>query len=174
MNGEWSAVNSNQPIKRSMEFFRTFWRMNQSVRRIVQKTAADNGLTVPQYALLMAIAPRKEMTQKELGKVLQFPKSTLSQSVAGLVQAGLLVRHPVEDNRREMQLILSEQGKVLYDSMMEQEGSITHSFESAIQTLSDKQYDDLLEAILQISIYLEKADEGEIQYDKNTEKPGSL
>ena len=70
-------------------------------------------LSIPQYSVLMTIAPRKGMTQKQIGEVLQIPKSTLSQAVDGLVQTGWIHRQSVEDNRREMQLSLSEKGKTL-------------------------------------------------------------
>ncbi|MBS4190625.1 MarR family transcriptional regulator [Bacillus sp. FJAT-49705] len=157
----------NQAFLRSSELFRTLWRVNLSMRRIVQKSAADNNLSVPQYAVLMTLTPRKEMTQKQLGTVMQFPKSTLSQAVDGLVQAGLINRHPVKENRREMQLIVSEKGKMLYETIKRKEGSIHHAFESAIDTLSVKQYDELLCSLRQIASFLENESEenGESKHD---------
>lgn len=148
---------------RSGELFRIIWRVNFSMRRIVQRTALANNLTVPQYALLMTLAPHEEMTQKELGQVMQFPKSTLSQAVDGLVQAELIDRHPVKENRREMQLLITEKGKMLSTRMKKQEGGINDAFESAIDTLSAKQYKELLASLGQIATFLEEksAEQGE-------------
>lgn len=145
-----------QSFMRSGELFRTIWRVNLSMRTMVQKTAMANELTTPQYAVLMTLAPYGELTQKELGQVMQFPKSTLSQAVDGLVQAGLVDRHPVKENRREMQLIVSEKGKLLFENMKRQEGSINHSFELAIDTLTAKQYEELLASLQQIASFLEE------------------
>ncbi|KAB2334791.1 MarR family transcriptional regulator [Cytobacillus depressus] len=146
----------NQPNMRSGELFRAIWRVNLSMRKIVQRTAVTNDLTVPQYAVLMTLAPYREMTQKELGQMMQFPKSTLSQAVDGLVQAGFMERHPVKENRREMQLILSNEGKTQIQTMKEQEGGINRVFESAIDTLQAKQYAELLASLDQIAKFLEE------------------
>jgi DNA-binding MarR family transcriptional regulator len=148
--------HENKSIERSSELFRSFWRVNHSMRQFIHKTAMANDLSIPQYALLMTLAPKREMTQKQLGNKTHFPKSTLSQAVDGLVQLELITRHPVEENRREMQLTLSEKGKLLYETMRLQEGSIYLALESAIDTLTEKQYDEVLSVQLQIAIVLEK------------------
>lgn len=141
---------------RSVQLLRSFWNVQKNLVRFVQKTAVENDLTVPQYTLLVAIAPNKEVTQKSLGEKTFLPKSTLSQAVDGLVQAGLLNRQPVEGNRREIQLSLSEQGESLLKKIHLQAGGIHQIFGSAIESLTDQQYKDLLEAHLQISTYLEE------------------
>ncbi|MFB7304432.1 MarR family winged helix-turn-helix transcriptional regulator [Heyndrickxia sporothermodurans] len=140
----------------SLEILRAFDRVQQNARKIFQKTAFDHNLSIPQLVLLTKLAPQIEMTQKELGKETQLPKSTLSQAVDGLVLAGLIHRHPVEDNRREMQLILSEKGKEFFDTIWVQKGSIHHAFECALQTFTEKQSEDFLAALLQIALFLEK------------------
>ncbi len=142
-------------IERSSELFRSFWLVNHSMRQIIHKTATANDLSIPQYALLMTIAPYEEMTQKKLGNHTLFPKSTLSQAVDGLVQAELIYRHPVKDNRREMNLILSEKGKKLYETMSRQKGSIHQALELAIQTLTEEQYNGLLSTQQQIVMALD-------------------
>ncbi|MBL5768478.1 MarR family transcriptional regulator [Bacillus sporothermodurans] len=140
----------------SLEILRAFDHVQQNARKIFQKTASDHNLSIPQLVLLTKLAPQIEMTQKELGKETQLPKSTLSQAVDGLVLAGLIHRHPVEDNRREMQLILSEKGKEFFDTIWFQKGSIHHAFECALRTFTEKQSEDFLAALRQIALFLEK------------------
>lgn len=146
--------NKQQSFKRSSELFRSIWRLNQSMRSFVQKTALENDLSVPQYAVLMMVAPKKEITQKQLGNLMKFPKSTLSQAVDGLVQADLIMRHPVEDNRREMQLILSEKGKLLYEKIRNQKGSVHRALETAIDTLDENQFEQAIATLGQIATFL--------------------
>ena len=146
--------DETKAFKRSSQLFRSIWRINQSIRIFAQKTALDNDLSIPQYALLMMLAPKKEITQKEIGQIMKFPKSTLSQAVDGLVQANLIMRHPVKDNRREMQLILTDNGKKLYEKIREQDGSIHQVLEEAIDSLSDNQFEEMLETLSQISAFL--------------------
>lgn len=142
---------------RSEKLLHSFWHVNHCIRRIVQRTALENELTIPQYALLITLAPFEEMTQKQLGKATFFPKSTLSQAVEGLVQAELIQRNPVEDNRREMLLTLSDKGQLLYNKIQSQESSVIKAFELATDSLSEKQYDDLLTSQRQIITLLEEA-----------------
>jgi DNA-binding MarR family transcriptional regulator len=124
--------------------------------QFVHKTALEHGLTVPQYSLLMTIAPNKEITQKKLGEIVQIPKSTLSQSVDGLVQAGWIERDPVPDNRREMQLILSEKGKILYETIAQKKGTIHQVIDSVLNTLTEKQFEEIQATLLHIADSLEK------------------
>lgn len=150
-------MNKESPyFIRTVEVLRSFERVNHNMRKIFQKTALDNNLSIQQFALLMKIAPHKEMTQKDLGKETHIPKSTLSQAVDGLVLAGLLIRHPVEDNRREMQLILSDKGKELIETIWMQKGSIHQAFESALHNFTEKQCEELLASLSHIAMFLEK------------------
>ncbi|TQR20288.1 MarR family winged helix-turn-helix transcriptional regulator [Psychrobacillus vulpis] len=140
---------------KSSKFLHSFWQVNRSLMRYVHKTASENDLSIPQYSALMTIAPHKEMTQKELGEILQMPKSTLSQAIDGLVQADWLHRQPVQDNRREMQLMLTEKGAVLFKKVKLQKGSFHQTIDSAIDTLSEKQFEDLLSTLHHIAEFLE-------------------
>lgn len=147
--------HENQEFVRSTNLLKSFFSVHKSLGRLFQKTAAENGLTVPQYSVLMFIAPFKKITQKNLGEKVHMPKSTLSQAVDGLVKAGLIHRQQVEGNRREMQLSLSKKGEDLIKTVPQQEGSIHQVFKSACDKLSEKQYEELLQAHLQIKTSLE-------------------
>jgi DNA-binding MarR family transcriptional regulator len=146
--------SKNQKLKRSTELLRSFLNVQKNLMRFVHKTAVENGLSIPQYSILMTIAPHKEMTQKYLGEKTFLPKSTLSQAIDGLVQAGWLNRQQVEGNRREMQLTISEKGEALVKTIYLHEGGVHEVFQSAVETLTERQYEETLEVHLQISNYL--------------------
>ncbi|MDX8342554.1 MarR family winged helix-turn-helix transcriptional regulator [Rossellomorea sp. YZS02] len=150
----------NGRITPAQQLLRSFSRVNKTMMRFVQKTAADNDLSVPQYTILVTIAPVKEMTQKEVGEKTFLPKSTLSQAVEGLVQAGYLERQQVEDNRREMLLSLSHEGETMLKGIHKQEGSIHQLTAGAVGTLSEEEFAGLLRAHEQIADFFdEKAKE---------------
>ncbi|MGE7185026.1 MarR family winged helix-turn-helix transcriptional regulator [Peribacillus sp. NPDC006672] len=140
---------------RSVQLLRSFSNVQKNIMRFVQKTAAENGLTVPQYSILMTISPHKEITQKIVGEKTFLPKSTLSQAVDGLVRGGMLQREHVEGNRREIQLSITEKGKNSLKMIHFQEGSIHQIFQSAIELLSEEQFEELLETHLLITNFLE-------------------
>ncbi|MFK2826191.1 MarR family transcriptional regulator [Bacillus sp. B190/17] len=146
----------SQKFMRSIQLLRSFSNVQKNMMRFIQKTAADNDLSVPQYTILMAIASHKKMTQKSVGEKTLLPKSTLSQAVDGLVQAGWLNRQQVEGNRREIELTISEQGEAFVKMMHAQEGGIHQVFQSAVELLTDKQYEELLDVHEKISNCLEK------------------
>ncbi|MDW7614990.1 MarR family winged helix-turn-helix transcriptional regulator [Peribacillus simplex] len=148
-------MENEKQIIRSVQLLRSFWNVQKNIMRFVQKTAAENDLTVPQYSILMTISPHKETTQKIVGEKTYLPKSTLSQAVDGLVRAGMLQREHVEGNRREIQLSITEKGEKSLKMIHFQEGSIHQIFQSAIELLSEEQYEDLLETHLQITNFLE-------------------
>ena len=142
-------------MMRSAQLLRSFWNVQKNIMRIVQKTAVEYGLSVPQYSILMTIILHKEMTQKNVGEKTFLPKSTLSQSVDGLVRAGLLHREPVEGNRREIQLTITEKGKNLLKTIHLHEGSIHQSFQAVVERFTEEQFEGLIGTHLQITNYLE-------------------
>ncbi|MEI2664124.1 MarR family winged helix-turn-helix transcriptional regulator [Rossellomorea sp. LJF3] len=146
----------NHQITPALQLLRSFSRVNKTMMRFVQKTAADNGLSVPQYTILVTIAPEKELTQKTIGERTFLPKSTLSQAVDGLVQAGFLNRQQVEDNRREMLLSLSHQGETMLKGIHKQEGSIHQLTAGAVETLSEGEFAGLLQAHEKIADYFDE------------------
>lgn len=141
---------------KSSEFLHSLRRISRQQLQFVQKVALEHDLTVPQYSLLMTIAPHKEITQKQLGEIVQIPKSTLSQSVDVLVQAGWIEREPVPDNRREMQLILNETGKMLFEQINRQKGTLHQVIDSILETLPEKQYEEFQATLHYIADNLEK------------------
>lgn len=143
-------MDFNISDNKSSDFLHSFWRVNRNLMRIVHNTAQEYGLSIPQYSVLMIIAPRKEMTQKQLGEILQIPKSTLSQAVDGLVQTEWIHRQPVQDNRREMQLIISEKGNALFEKI-----SIHQTIETVINTIGSNQYEEFQNTLHQIAKLLE-------------------
>lgn len=151
--------NESQELMRSTILLNSFWKMQKNVMQFVQKTASNNDLSVPQYSILMTMTHFDNMTQKAVGEKTFLPKSTLSQAVDGLVQSGLLNRHQLESNRREMQLSISEQGKTLIKAIHFQKDGIHQVFHNAIEQLTEKQYQELIQTHIQITTYLEEQKE---------------
>ncbi|WP_342742428.1 MarR family winged helix-turn-helix transcriptional regulator [Paenisporosarcina indica] len=135
--------------------------------RFVQKSALENGLSVPQYTIMMTIIHHKEMTQKVVGEKTFLPKSTLSQAVDGLVREGLLDRQQVEGNRREILLSLNEKGMERIKMIHLQEGGIHQIFHSVVESLTESQVEELLGTHHQITTFLETyiSEQGEVQND---------
>lgn len=144
-----------------MRLLYSFFNIHKNLVRLAKETAASNGLTMPQFSVLMMIAPHKKMTQKILGERMFMPKSTLSQAVESLVKAGFIRRRPVEGNRRELELILSDEGEAFFNDLLSQEDGVAKCFSRACHALSEQQYRQLLEAHEVLAEVLKK--QGEIK-----------
>jgi DNA-binding MarR family transcriptional regulator len=145
----------NEKMLKSIQLLHSFWNVQKNLIKLAQKSAIENGLSVPQYSILMAMKLNKEMIQKNVGEVTFLPKSTLSQAVDGLVREGIINRQQVEGNRREIMLSVTEKGEALIKDIYLQEDGIHQVFHSVVEDMSDSQYDELLRGHLQITTFLE-------------------
>lgn len=141
---------------RSLTLMNSLWDMQRQFMNSVKHTAAYSNLSIPQYAVLMRMSHSEMMTQKRIGEKTHLPKSTLSQAVEGLVKSGILERQHVEGDRREVQLLLTESGKKLIDKIHTQHDGIHQLFHEAVETLTDKQFSELINAHQHIINYFEK------------------
>lgn len=147
----------NDPhFTRSAQLLRSFWNVNKNIMRLIQTTASENGLSVPQYTILLTISQHREIVQKTVGELTFLPKSTLSQAVDGLVNLELITRKQVEGNRRETLLSITEKGFELIKKLHLHEGGIHQVFQLAIESLTEEQFNDLLNAHSKITENLEK------------------
>ena len=149
-------MNNNTELENSIELMHSFWNIQKNLMRFVQKTAADNDLSVPQYTILMMLIHQDVISQKAVQEKTFLPKSTLSQAIDGLVQSGLLDRQQVEGNRREMQLSICQKGKDLIDKIHLQKDGLHQLFHHAVESLTDRQFQDLLHSHNQIASYFEE------------------
>lgn len=145
----------NESMMKSTQLLHSFWNVQKNLMRLVQKSAVENGLSVPQYSILMTMKLTKEMTQKSVGEKTFLPKSTLSQAVDGLVREGRINRQQVEGNRRETMLSVTEKGQELIKMIHLQDGGIHQVLQSAVELLSGSQFEELLRTHHQITTYLE-------------------
>lgn len=129
---------------RSATMMRSFWNIQRHLMRFAHQTAQENGLSMPQFHSLMTIAPRGPITQKDLAAQTHLPKSTLSQSIEGLVQSGWIVRETNEQNRREVILSLSEQGERFVQEMKQQETGMQQRLEKILETIDLEAFEQML------------------------------
>ncbi|MGQ5701368.1 MarR family winged helix-turn-helix transcriptional regulator [Sandaracinobacteroides sp. A072] len=86
---------------------------NAVSERIAGVYRARFGLRIPEWRLLAVIAERKHATQAELAVATRMDKMTISRAAAALVDRGL-VKRTRSDDRRTLDLSLSEEGALLY------------------------------------------------------------
>ncbi|MCY1692394.1 MarR family transcriptional regulator [Exiguobacterium sp. SL14] len=130
---------------RSTAMMQSFWNVQRHLVRARHQTAQENGLSLPQFHSLMTIAPRGPISQKALATHTHLPKSTLSQSIEGLVQSYWVIREMNPDNRREVVLSLSDQGRQFVTEIQEQEKGMQRQLEQVLATIDPDVFEQMLE-----------------------------
>lgn len=151
-------MQNNKEPDNYMKLMLSFGHVQKNMVRLIQKAAAEKELSVPQYSILMTIFNCDEMTQKKVGEKTFLPKSTLSQSVDGLVKEGYIDRQQVACNRREMMLSLSDRGRALVNGFHLQEDGVYQVFKAASEQFTEEQVEELLRAHQKISEYLTRTE----------------
>ena len=99
----------------------------------------------------MMLNEQGAITQKELVQRTRMPKSTLSQSLDGLVERGLIRRDINPDNRREVVLTIDQSGKRLIEEIEQQEEGTEHQLNQILARLDEETYRHMIEAHQQIA-----------------------
>lgn len=90
-----------------------FVRLQQRLSAAVGAQLKGIGLSIPQFDLLSTLTEREGITQQELAERLYVTKGNVSGLVDRLVDAGLVVRRPIPDDRRSHALHLTPRGREL-------------------------------------------------------------
>lgn len=151
----------NPSMTSSVELLQSFACVQKNIFHLIQKSAADNGLSVPQYSVLMTLTSDPAMTQKVIGEKTFLPKSTLSQAVDGLVKEGLLERKQVEGNRRKVLISLSEKGLEFLQTLDQKDSSVLNVFQTVIKALDPQDVRNLIDTHARIKTLLESNEQEE-------------
>ncbi len=90
--------------------------MHRSMRGFV-RYAREHGFSVSQISALFQIGHRGQLGVSDVGETLGVTNAAASQLIDRLVQQGLLLRSENPQDRREKQLVLTDQGRqVIQDS----------------------------------------------------------
>jgi DNA-binding MarR family transcriptional regulator len=92
-------------------FRKTLRRFEQMVAAQLKGSSDCNGVTLSQCHALLEIENRDQLSLGELAQQLGLDKSTLSRTIDGLVNIGLVQRAPDPDDRRSIRLSLTGQGR---------------------------------------------------------------
>jgi len=136
---------------------RQFRKSLRSFERLVASqlkgSSCCSGVTLAQCHTILEIEAQGEPTLNELAQSLGLDKSTLSRTIDGLVNIGLVERATHPDDRRSIRLSLTEQGRRTCDRInaqndafytrilarIEPEGlpAVLQAFETLVRAMAD-------------------------------------
>lgn len=88
-------------------------QVNKKLERVQRITVRDTGLTPPQFVTLSQLWERDGQPLKDLAAGNHCTPATMTTIVDGLERKGLATREPHPDDRRSLQVRLTEEGKRL-------------------------------------------------------------
>lgn len=107
----------------AMRVWFRFLRMHQRVSMAMTARLRAIGLSVPQFDLLSTLSEREGITQSELAERLYVTKGNVSGLVDRLVEAGLVERRAIANDRRSYALHLTAHGRELAHKGLEAQRS---------------------------------------------------
>ena len=110
----------------------------------------DPPLTVPQYLALRSIA-REQVSGSELARRTGVSEPAVSQLLAGLAGGGLIERSPAADDRRRLELTLSDAGRDVLDAA---ESTLRARVSTLLADLPRPESDALSRALPQVEALL--------------------
>ncbi len=84
-------------------------RLLARLARVAEQACQASGISLPQYRLLVSVSGQPQRPS-ELATRVGVSRPTLTSLVDGLEQAGLLQRFPVPNDRRGIQLVVTDAG----------------------------------------------------------------
>lgn len=111
------AANLHSVKSKSLKKFRRLIRSFEKELGIQVKSDYNCGVTVVQCHTLLELAKLGKCNLNQLAASLHLDKSTVSRTINGLVDKGMVERTIPPENRRITQLVLSEKGKEICHSI---------------------------------------------------------
>lgn len=106
------AAPSQEPADPLRVWFR-FVRLNRRVTAAIGAELRAIGLSIPQFDVLSTLTEREGLTQQELAARLYVTKGNVSGLIDRLVEAGLVERRAIPEDRRSHALHLTDGGAAL-------------------------------------------------------------
>ncbi|MFW0790595.1 MarR family winged helix-turn-helix transcriptional regulator [Gordonia sp. CPCC 205333] len=91
---------------------------NRSVLKIYRRLLEPLGLTHPQYLVMLAMWETSPRAVKDIGAALQLDSATLSPLLKRLEAAGLITRQRRGDDERNVDIVLTNDGRVLREKAL--------------------------------------------------------
>jgi DNA-binding MarR family transcriptional regulator len=111
-------------LKQIRTFRQTLRRFERLVVTQFKGFGCCSGVSLAQCHALMEIDSRGSLSLLDLAQGLGLDKSTLSRTVDGLVNIGLVERRPHPNDRRSIQLFLTDQGQRTCDDINEKNDAL--------------------------------------------------
>ncbi len=103
-----------QSIRNYTKQIDSFW---SELSKIYKEWAKKNGMDYYEFSILYEISQYEKVTQKEICEAYNYPKQSINNVAIELRKKGLIEFTPSEKDKREKQMILTDEGKVFSEKV---------------------------------------------------------
>src|SRR5699024_7082276 len=103
-------VNVNKPIPLDDHLCFSLYATSRAIQKLYHDGLSKNGLTYPQYLVLVSLYQYKELTVKRLGELLSLDSGTLTPMLKRMENEKLVTRQRSKDDERVVNVHLTEEG----------------------------------------------------------------
>lgn len=114
----------------------------------MKKGLEPHGLNLGQFAIMMTLLEKDNVTQTEIGKKVSMPGYATTRNIDVLEKNGLLERHESTISRRSFCIRLTVKGKALAPILFSIVGNVNKNTFSILDENEEKQFKLLLTKIL--------------------------
>lgn len=140
----------------SKTFFYQFGKALYHVDAVYEEFAKQSGVASPTMLwILYALGDGKEHTQREICLDWDLPKSTVNTVMSDLKRKGYVELIPIKGKRREMNIVLTDQGKMYAEKLLFD----IYKKEANVFSKLDKQDLIVIECLEKIAKYLRSEEE---------------
>lgn len=90
---------------------RTIGRYQRSIRLAIEQAEGPDRLTMPQLRCLQAIAADGSTLTTHLARKMNVAVPTMTSMIDGLTERGLVGRHPDPTDRRQIRIVMTDEGR---------------------------------------------------------------
>lgn len=142
---------------------RTISRYQRSLRLAIEQAEGPGRLTMPQLRCLQAFGPDGTALTTQLARRMSVAVPTMTSMIDGLAERGLVARHPDPVDRRQVRIVMTDDGRALLARYQ----AIMHArLRTLIGHLNGVQKKRLLGAIQDVAMMLD-ADAGGNEREKS-------
>jgi MarR family transcriptional regulator, organic hydroperoxide resistance regulator len=112
------ANTADDPEPDPLRIWFRFVRLHRRASNAIANELKPIGLSIPQFDLLSTLTEREGVSQQELAARLYVTKGNVSGLLDRMVEAGLVERRPIPNDRRSNALYLTPKGRMLAERGM--------------------------------------------------------
>lgn len=103
-------VDTSKPIPLDDHLCFSLYATSRAIQKLYHNGLSKNGLTYPQYLVLVSLYQYKELTVKRLGELLSLDSGTLTPMLKRMENEKLVSRQRSKDDERVVNVCLTAEG----------------------------------------------------------------